>query len=182
MSAVAWFLAAAHAAVIAVLVRAGAAKLAAPAVAAAAVGELKRSHGPVPTAWIRALGVVEMTAAIATVLPVLRLAALMMVLVLGLGFAAAGAGGMARGTGKPCGCFGAESGRPLGPANIAIGAVFTGFTVLALALRGTANDASFGSATALLAVTLSAGWLLVGARQHLRTVLRHATNGGERTA
>lgn len=163
----------ADAVVVALLVRGGAAKLVAPALGAAAAGELRPDRGPVPAAVIRALAVVEIAVAVAMALPSLRGPAHVPLAALGLLFAGAGILGLLRGSTEPCGCFGADSTRPLGASNVLMGAAILADAASALWVHGvgTSRTDSAAAGVAGLGAIVTGGWLLYSHRKHAYTVV-----------
>lgn len=166
----------ADAAAAALLVRAGTAKAVAPALGAAAVGELlpgRRGRRPVPTALVRALAAVEMAVALALAVPVLRGPAHLPVLLLGIVFTGAGILGMSRGSTRPCGCFGADSTRPLGVGNVLMGIAILADGVTALRPHGAgwAPGGSSSGRVAALTVIVTCCWLLCSYRGHAYRVV-----------
>lgn len=183
MSTVEWLLrCAAHAAVLTLLLRAGAAKLAVPGPAAAALSELRPGHGPVPSGAVRAIAAAELVVASATVVPTLRAAAAAAIAFLGAGFAVVGALGSARRSHVPCGCFGAGGSRPLGAAGIWLGLLFVAAGTAQTLLPADAAAPHLTTAAVLLTVTVSSGWLLSGHHAHVRRALVAALNRTEATA
>jgi hypothetical protein len=180
MYVVAYVLAAFDAVVITLLLRTGAAKLVSPGQASAAVGELLPARLSVPVAAIRALAVIELTAAIAIAVPWLWFVAQVVAGLLGVAFAVAGALGEWRGSSSPCGCFGSRSSRPLGTGNILLGLAFLASAALHLAMPGSLRYTHSGYA-ALFAVVLSAGWLLFTHRGQARLVIGNVFNRSEVT-
>lgn len=171
-----------HAAVLTLLVRAGAAKLAVPGAAAAALAELRPGRGPVPAAAVRGFAAAELLVAFGTVVPALRAAAAVAVALLGAAFAAAGALGAARRSRVPCGCFGTGGTRPLGATSLALGLLFAAAGTVQTALPAAAVPPALTTAAVLLTVTASAGWLLAGHHAHARRALVAALNRTEATA
>jgi hypothetical protein len=182
MSAAGWLLATAYATVMTVLIRAGAAKLASPNMAAIAMSEVWRGRAAPSLGSVRLVSVIELMTTLLVATPAGRRPALVMILALGVGFASAGWLGLERGVRKPCGCFGVASDRPLGIGNVVIGCVLVGFAGLALVVKVPDDGTIFSVATALLAVAGSAGWLLVTVRRQIRNVLRAVAHGDEVTA
>ncbi len=171
-----------HAAVLTLLLRAGAAKLAAPGPAAAALAELRPGRGAVPAGAVRVFAAAELLVALATVVPALRAAAAAAVAALGVCFAAAGALGAARGGSVPCGCFGTGGSRPLGVTSGWFGLLFAAAGAAQLLFPGQATSPTPTTAAALLTVTASAGWLLAGHHAHARRALVAALDRTEATA
>jgi hypothetical protein len=118
-----WALALAAAAAAALLLNAGLAKLASPGQLRGALSELLPVAGRRPgNALVRGFGVAESAAAAGLLVAPARLPAAVAAAVLGVSFAALGVLGVVRGTSRPCGCFGAAGQRPLGWANVWLGA------------------------------------------------------------
>ncbi|MDQ1018611.1 MauE/DoxX family redox-associated membrane protein [Streptomyces afghaniensis] len=163
----------ADAVVVALLVRGGAAKIVAPALGAAAAGELRPGRGPVPAAVIRALAVVEIAVAVAMALPSLRGPAHVPMAALGLLFAGAGILGLLRGSTEPCGCFGADSTRPLGAGNVLMGVAVLAAAVSGLWVHGVdpSRTDSASAGVAGLGAIVTGGWLLYSHRKHVHTVV-----------
>jgi len=183
VSTVEWLLrCATHAAVLTLLLRAGAAKLAAPGPAAAALAELRPGRGPVPSGAVRVVAAAELLVALATVVPALRAAAATAVALLGAGFATAGALGSARRSSVPCGCFGTGGSRPLGAAGLWLGLLFVAAGTLQTLLPADATPPRLTTAAALLTVAASGGWLLSDHHAHARRALVAALNRTEATA
>ncbi|MFJ5720944.1 MauE/DoxX family redox-associated membrane protein [Streptomyces sp. NPDC093149] len=147
-----------------VLLRSAAAKAVSPGVASAAVGEALGGRAVISPAFVRAVSAWESIAAVALLTPALRWAASALVAVLGLSFALLGAAGSIRGSKVPCGCFGAESARPLGAVNTAVGAFF--IAAAAVHAFGPSHiDASVLTFTVLLVTILSGAWLILSQRR-----------------
>jgi methylamine utilization protein MauE len=118
-----WALALAAAAAAALLLNAGLAKVASPDRLRGAVSELLPVAGRrLGSALVRGFGVAESAAAVGLLIAPVRLAAAIAAAALGVSFAALGMLGVARGSNLPCGCFGAAGQRPLGWANVWLGA------------------------------------------------------------
>lgn len=183
VSTLEWLLrCATHAAVLTLLLRAGAAKLAVPGPAAAALSELRPGRGSVPAGAVRAFAAAELLVALATVVPALRAAAAAAVALLGAGFALAGALGSARRSHVPCGCFGAGGTRPLGASGVWLGLLFVAAGTAQTLLPADTAPPHLTTAAALLTVTASAGWLLSDHHAHARRALVAALNRTEATA
>jgi hypothetical protein len=105
-----------------VLLCAGATKVASPAGLGRALAGLAPAVERHALPLARLVASAEIAAAFLLSVPLTRRAGAAMGIVLGVAFAAAGIAGWIRGLGIGCGCFGRADGRPLGPANIAVGA------------------------------------------------------------
>lgn len=171
-----WILAGGYAAVMTILIRAGAAKLASPAILTAAIDELwpGRRLAP-PLAWSRALAVSETLTAVLLAAPTGRRAALVLLMAFGLGFAGAGVLGLARGARKPCGCFGVGNHHPLGTVNVTIGCLFLSFAIFAMQVPAPEDGTGFAATTVLLAIIGSIVWLLSSTRRHIFSIPRAIT-------
>jgi len=172
-----WALSSTYATVMTILIRAGATKLASPAVLITAIHELWPGRAPPRLEWPYALGIIEITTAVLLATPNGRQPVLVLLVALGLGFAAAGVLGLIRGARKPCGCFGATSRRPLGAVNFTFGCFFLGFAVLALQLPAPEASTAFTEATVSLAIIGSIVWLLSSGRRSIRSISRLITGG-----
>jgi hypothetical protein len=114
-----WVLLFANATASAVLVVAGIGKFVVPRPLTQALSELLgRDPGE---RVVRAVGVVELIAAVTLIVEATRGASAVLVAVLGAAFAVFGAAGLVRKTTLACGCFGRSESRPLGAVNIAAG-------------------------------------------------------------
>lgn len=183
VSTAAWLLrCVVHAAVLTLLLRAGAAKLVTPGPAAAALGELRYGRRPVPLRAVRLFAAAELLVAFAGVVPALRVMAAAAVAALGCCFAAAGVLGAVRGGSVPCGCFGTGGGRPLGAASGWFGLLFAAAGTSALLLPGTGAQDDPTTAAVLLTVTASAGWLLTDHHVDARRALVALLDRTEATA
>jgi hypothetical protein len=101
----------------------GAAKLVAPAQPILALRELGPRLARLATRrTVRAAASVEAVSVVLLVVPATRLAGAVVVGLLGLAFAGLGVLGARGGGTASCGCLGAARGRPLGPANVVVGA------------------------------------------------------------
>lgn len=177
-----WFLAGANAVVIAILLNAATAKLVAPSLSAAAIGELRSARRPIAVGLVRLLASIELVAAFAVPIPALRMPAQAVVGVLAIGFAGLGTLGVLRGSREPCGCFGSASSHPLGWINVALGLAFLGVVAVNVAVRHPHDASALASDTALLAVALSAAWLISAHRDQARAVVRNAVSRSEVSA
>jgi hypothetical protein len=149
-----------NAAVATLLLMAGAAKVINPSVTAAALGELRRGDQPVSEQLVRVFGATEMLVAVVLSISGLRVPAASLTGLLGVSFAAAGLLGMVRGTEQPCGCFGAESNRPLGPGNLMLGLAFAGVAVADLLSQQPGDEGRATLMTAALVSILTSAWLI----------------------
>jgi len=160
-----------------ILLRAAAAKLVVPTTAAAAVGELLRR--PMATRFIRCVAITELITVLLFAVPPLLGLAQVLVGLLGAMFVGVGLAGLLRHTTRPCGCFGAESKRPLGSLSIASGMFLV--VVSTLVLYATPAHYSTNAPAALTAL-VSMGWLLTTHRSSFRTVVANAKLGRLRTS
>ncbi len=124
MEAGAWFLALSNASAASVLLTAGLAKHVAPHPVRRALAEALGTG--VPVVAVRVFATVEIAVAVALSLTGVRTAAAVGALALGACFVVLGLRGRFGRSAAPCGCFGSSSGRPLGWANVAVGAVLIG--------------------------------------------------------
>lgn len=170
-------LTAADSIVVTLLLRAGSAKLVSPRPVAEAIGELRANGRPTPTGLVRLLAVFELATALALGTPWLTTPAHLLVGLLGIVFAGAGAMGVARGSNRPCGCFGTQTAKPLGSGNVLLGLAFLLSAAAQLYVPADATTAA--PYTALAAVVLSILWLFVTHRRRARTVLGHIVNRSE---
>jgi Methylamine utilisation protein MauE len=120
-----WWLVEVNAATASVLLVAGIGKLYSPAQPRRALRELFSVHDHLSsiTVAIRLLAVVELISGIGLLESPTRIWAAAGAAVLGLGFIAFGAIGWLRHSQTSCGCLAASDGHPLGPTNVAVGAV-----------------------------------------------------------
>jgi hypothetical protein len=182
MSLAEWLVMGVNASVIVLLLRAAPAKLVAPSLTAAALGELRSSRRPPPNNLIRFVAVLELVTALAVAIPVLRLPAQSTVALLGLLFLGAGALGMVRGSRRPCGCFGAAGTTPLGIVNVLFGVAFVAAAWLNVVVRDLDSAGTMSGNAALVAVIASAGWLIVANRKQVATVIRNVRSRSEASA
>lgn len=140
-----------------ILFVAGIAKTVSPDQLGRSLNELLRPRGRGITArHVRAFAALELLTAVALTVAAARPAAAWAAGALGAVFAAAGAAGLLRGGAAACGCFGGAADRPLGPFNIAVGALLMAVPAVNLA------SATGGSAYFFQAATgTSAGALLL---------------------
>jgi hypothetical protein len=171
MTASGWLVATAYAVAVVVLVRASAAKLASPTVAASAVSEILPRRLALRPRSVRLVAVVELVTAVLAAIPVARRPATGLILALGVVFAGVGVLGLLRGSNKPCGCFGSGSDRRLGWSNVASGALFVIFAAAMLAVPQSYNGTQVAIATSLLSVTGLSGWTLIDVRRQVHDVL-----------
>jgi hypothetical protein len=123
MTLVDWLVTAVTAAAAAVLIAAGAGKLAIPGPLRRAVAEVFPASGRrVTSVVVRAFGAVEIAVAAGMLAGPVRLMSAIAAAALGACFAVLGVLGLARGARLPCGCFGAASQHPLGWVSITLGA------------------------------------------------------------
>jgi hypothetical protein len=171
MTSIDWVLLVMNALLSTVLLRAAAEKLASPSVTAAALREALPRFDVDRAGVIRGAAAIELVAALALAVPVLRRPDAVLLGLLGLVFAVLGAVGRLRGSRQPCGCFGASSGRPLGWSNLALGVGFIVVAGLNLA-RGPLSDSdTVAAGGALFAVIASVVWLFWSARAHIRIII-----------
>jgi Methylamine utilisation protein MauE len=115
-------------------------KLASPEQPLLALRELLGQHRSVlTTGAVRTLGLVELTAAVGLVVTATSDVAAAVVAVLGGCFVALGIAGLLRRSTVSCGCFGRRTGRPLGLANVAGGAVLSSALLWNTLLRESAD-------------------------------------------
>ncbi|TDC69472.1 hypothetical protein E1200_08390 [Actinomadura sp. GC306] len=118
----------------AVLFVAGIAKAVSPGQLGRSLNDLLPLPGRgVTVRHVRVFAALELLTALALTAAVARPAAAWAVGVLGVTFALAGVLGTLRGGRTACGCFGGSADRPLGPFNIAAGALLTAVPVVNLA-------------------------------------------------
>jgi hypothetical protein len=154
----------------ALLIRAGATKIAGPAAAAGALGEVLAGGRPVPIALVRAAAAVEVASGLAVSLPALRLPDQVVAGLLGGSFFALGALGRLRGSRRPCGCLGGDGTSPLGAKNMLAGLAL--LAVVAVNLTTTPSDVDDVAAGAALGSALvSVGWLWWTYREQIRVVV-----------
>ncbi|MEV8516508.1 MauE/DoxX family redox-associated membrane protein [Dactylosporangium sp. NPDC051484] len=182
MMTIDWVLLAVNALLSTVLVRAAAEKLANPSVTAAALREALPQFGLDGSGVVRGAAAIELVAALALAVPVLRRPDAVLVGLLGLVFAVLGAVGQLRGSRQPCGCFGASSARPLGWSNLALGAGFVAAAGFNLARGPVPDPDTVAAGGALLAVIASAGWLFWSARAHIQILIGNLRKGTETTS
>jgi hypothetical protein len=119
-----WWLVALNAATAALLLIAGIGKLYSPT----QLGRALREVLPVPAdlglmaVAIRLLAAVELASGVGLLIPGVRIWAAASTAVLGIGFVAFGTIGWVRHSHTSCGCLALSDGRPLGPANVIVGA------------------------------------------------------------
>lgn len=169
-----WLVAAVTAAAAALLINAGATKVAGPDPLRLAVAELFPARGQqVTVTLVRAFGVVETLVAVGLLITPTRLASAVAGAALGGCFLAFGALGLARRSTLPCGCFGAASRRPPGWINIALGAaMLIPWTAVAVAGPVPAADHTAYSAAAPLLASISAVLLCLAQNRRLIKLLR----------
>ena len=153
----------ANAAVTALLLVAGAAKLVAPAPLTRSLTDLDPRLERVATRRVlRGAAGTEMLAALLLVLPGARPAGAGVVAALGAVFAALGTLGVRRRGTMGCGCLGTSGSRPFGWANIAAGVVLVAVAAANLATTGE-EPAGFregsGAVGATIASVVLSGWL-----------------------
>jgi hypothetical protein len=174
----------------AILVNAAAAKLVAPERLATALRQL----APASIAgWIgldgegtgagiaRTAAGVEAAAAVGLLVPEVRVPAAALLALLGACFAALGLAGSVRGGTAPCGCFGVDSDRPLGAANVVGGLAMVGLAALN-ARHGLGAGSRYAEAAPALASILSIALSLWMRRRLVTRLLlarRAATPGSE---
>ncbi|MFJ8544420.1 MauE/DoxX family redox-associated membrane protein [Streptomyces sp. NPDC093586] len=158
-----------NAGVAAVLLRAAAAKIVGPAVAASALQELAGGRLRPPDGVVRLVALLELATLVLLVSPTARPVGYGAVAVLGLSFAALGAAGRLRGSDRPCGCFGVDNDKPLGAANMITGLAFAAVALVGLLAT---PDAGSAATAATLTSAVSSGWLLVTHRAAAATAYR----------
>jgi hypothetical protein len=141
----------------AVLLCSGAAKHAAPASASRAVAELVKARALPARTIVRLTATLEVLAALALLVPDGSAVASALMLVLGTAFTAVGVMGATRRDAPACGCFGRETGQPLGWRNAAAGISLLS-AALFLAGRQVFSPPGCAALTAAAAVLLCA-WL-----------------------
>jgi hypothetical protein len=177
-----WLVMCVNASVMVLLLRAAPAKLVAPSLTAAALGELRPHRRPPPVGLIRFVAVLELATALAVAIPASRLPAQSTVAILGVLFLGAGTLGMVRGGRKPCGCFGATSTSPLGVVNVLFGIAFLAAAWLNIVVRDLDDAGTTSTDAALLAIIASAAWLIVANREQAASVIRNVRSRSEASA
>lgn len=157
--------------------RAGATKLVKPAATTAALREIAPMQRIPLDTLVRIVAVLEILAAFTYAIPAAQRPGQILVGLLGISFAVMGVAGALRGSSVPCGCFGAESTRPLGTVNILMGVALIAIAGWNLAVQPTADAGVVASA--LVAVALSSGWLLVTHRRQIVLIAGNVLNRSE---
>ncbi|WP_390623918.1 MauE/DoxX family redox-associated membrane protein [Fodinicola feengrottensis] len=151
----------ANAVLVTILLRAAATKIVKPSTTASALRELVPALPPKLPVAVRVLAALEFVAAFTYAIPPARLPGQFLVALLGAGFVVLGVAGMVRGSSEPCGCFGAESTKPLGLTNIMMGVALVAAGAANLVVWPVLDAQTWAVGSALTAVVLSAGWLLI---------------------
>lgn len=171
MSLTGWILVSCDALIAALLVRSSALKAVTPDRTADALAELSRGRWRPSGMVMRAVAGTELAAALAITAPSLRIAAWVITGMLGMCFLVLGAAGLLKGSTQPCGCFGAESDRPLGVPSVLAGSVFLTLAVVNIADAGDAEMAGAHAGVALVAAIILLAWTLAAHRREAAAII-----------
>jgi hypothetical protein len=170
MGAGAWILALVNASAASVLLTAGLAKHVTPQPVQRALNEVAGTA--VWPGLLRSFATAEIAVAVALSVPALRAPAVVGVVGLGLCFAVVGVRGQLSRSVAPCGCFGSSSRRPLGWANVVVGAALIGVWPVNTAL---APSGDYTAGTVLLTAIGSLALCMFINRRLIMRLLRPAS-------
>ncbi|HEY2241303.1 MAG TPA: MauE/DoxX family redox-associated membrane protein [Streptosporangiaceae bacterium] len=171
MSLTGWMLVGGDAVVAALLVRSSALKAVTPDVIADALAELSRGRWRPSARAMRAVAGIELTAALAITAPSLRVAAWVITGLLGISFVVLGTAGLLTGSTRPCGCFGAESERPLGVPSVLAGSAFLALAAINIADAGDAGMTGAHVGVAVVAAVIVLTWTLAAHRREAMAMI-----------
>jgi hypothetical protein len=166
-----WTLVGCDAAIAALLVRSSALKAVTPDLTADALAELSRGRWRPSGMVMRAVAGTELAAALAITVPSLRVAAWVITGMLGMCFVVLGTAGFLRGSTRPCGCFGADSDRPLGMPSMLAGSALLTLAAVNIADPGDAEMAGAHAGVALVAAVISLTWALVAYHREATAII-----------
>jgi hypothetical protein len=171
VSVTGWILVGCDAVIAAQLVRSSALKAVTPDLTADALAELSRGRWRPSGTAMRAVAGIELAAALAITAPSLRVAAWVITGMLGICFIGLGAAGLLKGSTRPCGCFGAESDRPLGVPSVLAGSALLALAAVNIADAGDAEMAGAHAGVALVAAVISLAWTLAAHRRQAMAIV-----------
>lgn len=171
MSLTGWMLVGGDAVVAALLVRSSTLKAVTPDLIADALAELSRGRWRPSGMAMRAVAGIELAAALAITAPSLRVAAWVITGMLGICFVVLGTAGLLKGSTRPCGCFGAESERPLGVPSVLAGSALLALAAVNIADAGDAEMTGAHAGVALVAAVISLTWTLAAHRREAMAMI-----------
>jgi hypothetical protein len=166
-----WTLVGGDAVIAALLVRSSALKAVTPDLTADALAELSRGRWRPSGMVMRAVAGTELAAALAITVPSLRVAAWVITGTLGMCFVVLGTAGLLTGSTRPCGCFGAESDRPLGMPSMLAGSALLTLAAVNIADPGDAEMTGAHAGVALVAAVISLAWTLAAHHREATAII-----------
>jgi len=166
-----WTLVGGDAVIAALLIRSSALKAVTPDLIADALAELSRGRWRPSSMAMRAVAGIELAAALAITAPSLRVVAWVITGLLGICFVVLGAAGLLTGSTQPCGCFGAESDRPLGVPSVLAGTALLTLAAINIVDAGDAEMTGAHVGVALVAAVISLTWTLAAHRREAMAMI-----------